>query len=210
MGVFKVPKATTAQRLTLVLDPAEIVYDTDLSLYFGGDGETMGGFPIGNGTSTNLTQIITISESDVLNKSVTLSQKAYAVDSTVLYLEGSAPQVYGDDFEIIDEQTLSWDGLGLDGIISEGDKIVITYEANSSMGSAESREKIVLTSQHVANKQITLASTPPNPLLVKVFPVGGIYQVYGVDYTVTENILRWDGLLLDNLLESGDTLIITY
>ena len=209
MGVFKVPKATTTQRMSLVLDKAEIVYDTDMNLYFGGDGETYGGFPIGNGTNTNITEVITISNQDVINKYVTLSNAVYADEGTVLYLDGSPPQVYGDDFSI-DQQIISWDGLGLDGLVYAGDKIVVTYESSPSMGSAESREKITLTQQQINQKQITLSATPPNPLLVEVFPVGGIYQVYGLDYTVTENILKWDGLLLDNLLERGDTIVVTY
>ena len=47
MGVFRVPRATTEQRMSYVLQEAEIVFDTDLRSYFGGDGLTFGGFDVG-------------------------------------------------------------------------------------------------------------------------------------------------------------------
>jgi hypothetical protein len=49
MGKFLVPRITTADRTGLVLDVAEIVFDTDLEQYFGGDGSTSGGIAIGGG-----------------------------------------------------------------------------------------------------------------------------------------------------------------
>lgn len=43
MAVFRVPRITTVQRLPLLLDEGEIVFDTDLKTFFGGDGITLGG-----------------------------------------------------------------------------------------------------------------------------------------------------------------------
>ncbi len=48
MAVLKVPRITTADRTSLLLMASEIVYDTDLDLFFGGDGVTLGGFQIGS------------------------------------------------------------------------------------------------------------------------------------------------------------------
>jgi hypothetical protein len=48
MGQFLAPRITTASRLTLTLSASELVYDTDLFRFFGGDGSTVGGFAIGS------------------------------------------------------------------------------------------------------------------------------------------------------------------
>ena len=43
MAVFKVPRITTSLRQALLLEEAELVYDTNLKKFFGGDGVTLGG-----------------------------------------------------------------------------------------------------------------------------------------------------------------------
>ena len=47
MGKFLAPRITTSDRSSLTPDAAEILYDTDLEQYFGGDGSTLGGIPLG-------------------------------------------------------------------------------------------------------------------------------------------------------------------
>ena len=209
MGVFKVPRATTAQRMAIVLEKAEIVYDTDLDIYFGGDGSTIGGFPIGNGVSTDVTEIITLTNNDIQNEYAFLTREAFGVETTVLYIEGSAPQIYGVDYEILNNK-VSWSGLGLSGFLEANDKLIITYESNESIGSVETRERITISAQNISQKQVVLTNSPNNPSLVKLIPDGGIYQIYGVDFSVTGQILNWSGLGLENFLESGDTLTVTY
>lgn len=207
MGVFKVPRATTAQRMTIVLDAAEIVFDTDLFTYFGGDGETLGGFPIGAGVSTKLTETFVLTQTDIDNNFVTLSKEAVDPETTVFILEGGPQQIYLNDYEI-DGQQLTFTGLV--GFLEAGDKIIITYESSDSLGAIETREKFVLTQNQINNKQIVLQSSPSNPTLVKLLPEGGISQIYGVDFTVNDNILSWSNLGLDNFLESGEILFVTY
>ena len=48
MGQFLAPRITTASRSILTLSASELVYDSDLARFFGGDGSTVGGFSIGN------------------------------------------------------------------------------------------------------------------------------------------------------------------
>lgn len=46
MAILRVPRITTALRQTLLLQEAELVFDTDLKKFFGGDGLTVGGVEI--------------------------------------------------------------------------------------------------------------------------------------------------------------------
>jgi len=43
MAIFRVPRITTPLRSGLLLQEGEIVFDTDLKKFFGGDGITIGG-----------------------------------------------------------------------------------------------------------------------------------------------------------------------
>ena len=55
MGIFKLPRITTANRVGLVLGEGELVYDTDLDTVWRGDGVTAGGLlDSGGGTGTDL------------------------------------------------------------------------------------------------------------------------------------------------------------
>lgn len=49
MSVWKVPRVTAIQRATLTPDASEILFDTDANSYWGGDGVTVGGIPLGAG-----------------------------------------------------------------------------------------------------------------------------------------------------------------
>jgi hypothetical protein len=67
-----------------------------------------------------------------------------------------------------------------------------------------------LTQTDIDNKYIILNKTPSVPEALQVIPVGGPEQLYGIDYTITGNILSWDGLGLDGILDNTDKLIIRY
>ena len=55
MGIFKAPRIETADRTGLTLGIGEIVFDTDLEQYYGGDGSTAGGIAIGSGGGSSFT-----------------------------------------------------------------------------------------------------------------------------------------------------------
>lgn len=67
-----------------------------------------------------------------------------------------------------------------------------------------------ITSTDVTNKYITLEYTPVDPLKVDVVIYGGIHQRSMVDFLVTGNVLSWDGLALESLIELDHYLNITY
>lgn len=126
MAIFKVPKITTEQRLGIIFQEAEVVYDQDLKRYFGGDNLTVGGFPIGQGTEPFL-QIIEISSQNVIDKKITLSNSSINPSKTEFSFINGTTQLLGIDYEFASPNEISWDGLGLDGFIESGDVILIEY-----------------------------------------------------------------------------------
>lgn len=127
MGVFRVPRATTSERMSTVLQQAEIVYDVDLNSYFGGDGSTLGGFDVGSKfVASPVLLHITLTPTDITNKSITLPS-APAYPSSVSFLPDGGPhQRYGVDYSV-SGSILSWDGLGLENFLESGETITVTY-----------------------------------------------------------------------------------
>jgi hypothetical protein len=126
MAVFKVPKITTSQREQLILASAEIVYDTTEGIYYGGNDNLQGGFPLGSGGGTSNVATITLSQQDIDNKKVTLSTEPFYPNAVSMTIVGGISQVNGIDFEVIGSD-ISWDGLGLDNFLEISDTLIIQY-----------------------------------------------------------------------------------
>jgi hypothetical protein len=126
MAIFKVPRITTAQRAGLVLDQAEIVFDTNLNTYFGGDGITAGGISLASGQAGYVVEIFTLIQADIDNKQITLSNAPVVPSSVKLLPQGGIEQIYGIDFDVTNN-ILQWNGLGLDNFLEVGDIITVTY-----------------------------------------------------------------------------------
>lgn len=206
MAIFRVPRITTSQRSSLLLQIGEIVYDTDQNVFYGGNGLVNGGFLIGSGGSGSyVTETITLSQQNIDDGFITLSSFPMIPESVVVHPSGGIPQVNGVDFEVTNN-VLSWNSLGLDGFLESGDILIIEYVNTASI----SIETITVTQQHIDDKQITLNSTPAAPETVSLFPVEGLPQINGVDFIVEMNVLKWNGLGLDGFLEVNDVLIIQH
>lgn len=67
-----------------------------------------------------------------------------------------------------------------------------------------------ITALENTNKELTLAETPGASNKVVVFIVEGSTQYFGVDYTVTGDILSWDTLGMDGIVEEGTRLVLIY
>lgn len=127
MAIFKAPKITTIQRQTLLLDVSELVYDVDQNIFYGGDGVTVGGLPIGSNVGTSITpQRIELTQQDIDNKYVTLNITPLYPNTVSLTCENGIPQVNGVDF-IVNGNILSWDGLGLDNFLDNTDVLIVQY-----------------------------------------------------------------------------------
>lgn len=84
-------------------------------------------------------------------------------------------------------------------------------QVNSTSSSAAKQVNIrPLTSQDIANKQITLDFTPASPESVVLMPAGSTVQQFGVDYIIVDNLLLWGNLGLDGVLDATDTLFLFY
>jgi hypothetical protein len=63
---------------------------------------------------------------EVTAKSLTLAQSPTYPNETSISIAQGGPQAYGLDFTVAGT-TLSWTGLGMDGLVLAGDELVITY-----------------------------------------------------------------------------------
>jgi hypothetical protein len=207
MAILRVPRISSIDRAGLLLQVGEVVYDTDENIFYGGNGVQYGGFPIGIGVNggTLVTQIVTLTEENILTKQLILN--TIPVNSNLVQLTpvNGIPQLNSVDFQV-NLNILSWNGLGLDGFLEVGDILIIEYR-NSTDIVVENK---ILSQVDVQNKQLVLSSTPQAPETVTMFIVGGLPQVYGIDFIVESNILKWDGLGLDGFLEENDMLVIQH
>lgn len=69
----------------------------------------------------------TIQAADMTSKSFTLTQAMADTDQFSLLVYGGPPQNYGVDFTASSSTVITWNGLGLDGTISEGDEVQVSY-----------------------------------------------------------------------------------
>jgi hypothetical protein len=125
MAVFKVPKISSFQRETLMLSSAEIVYDTDNGVYYGGNDVVMGGFPLGTGGASSVETFI-LDQEDIDNKKIVLSSEPFYPSAVQLTVVGGIQQINGIDFEVSGNE-ISWNGLGLDNFLEVNDTLIIQF-----------------------------------------------------------------------------------
>lgn len=69
-----------------------------------------------------------LSATDISNKQIVLSQgpSSPSLSRLIILTDNGGEQIYGSDFTV-SGTTLTWNGLDLDGLLQENDKIVIVY-----------------------------------------------------------------------------------
>jgi hypothetical protein len=67
-----------------------------------------------------------LSAGDITAKQITLAALPATASKVKLDLIGGSPQIYGDDF-LVSGSILSWNGLGLDGVLITGDRLRVVY-----------------------------------------------------------------------------------
>lgn len=126
MAIFKAPRILTNQRVDMILEESEIVYDLNQKIFYGGNGVTLGGVAIGSGVGES-SYFFTLNESDIDNKYVILSEPPLFPSSVSLLPLGGIPQINGIDFQIIEGNKLSWEGLGLDNFLEINEMLSIKH-----------------------------------------------------------------------------------
>lgn len=79
-----------------------------------------------SGGGSQKVDIFTLNSTNITNKFVTLAGTPATPSETILLVEDAGNMFYGDDFTVSGNQ-LSWSGLALDGILSSGDNLTISY-----------------------------------------------------------------------------------
>jgi len=74
-----------------------------------------------------VTEVFTLSNTDISNKFVTLSAAPATPANTKLDVVGGPTQAYGPDFTISSSQ-LSWSSLFLDGVLVAGDRLIVQHD----------------------------------------------------------------------------------
>jgi len=72
-------------------------------------------------------EYVTISELMIQNKKINLLSTVNFFEKTKFSFINGTTQLLGIDYEFLDAQTITWDGLGLDNFIESGDIVLIEY-----------------------------------------------------------------------------------
>jgi hypothetical protein len=104
-------------------NPGDIYFNTvsNMILYYNGSA-----WLSVSGGSSSLVNNFTLSVTDISNKFVTLTHAPTSATSTILTVIDGPMQSYGADF-IVSGSQLSWSGLFLDGVLVDGDTLVIQF-----------------------------------------------------------------------------------
>jgi len=83
--------------------------------------------------STRIVEIVTLDATDISNKyNDDLTQVPTEASTVSITPVGGIPQEYTVDFTVVtdgaDIKRINWDGLGLESLLAEGDKLIVTYE----------------------------------------------------------------------------------
>lgn len=76
---------------------------------------------------TSFSETITVTTANMLTKTVTVSNNIQYPSRTKIFPQGGPVQIYSKDFTVVAQNIIAWGGMGLDGLIEEGDSLVIEY-----------------------------------------------------------------------------------
>ena len=76
---------------------------------------------------TSFSETVTITAANLLTKTLTVSKNVQYPSRTKIFPQGGPAQMYAKDFTVISPATIAWGGMGLDGLLEEGDSLVIEY-----------------------------------------------------------------------------------
>lgn len=131
MAIFKVPKINTENRASIVLDVSELVYDTDDTFFYGGDGETLGGRKVGSDLVEQKREVIIIDQMIVQENRIMLQSQPLENFPILFFPEGGPQQVEEIDYTRI-SGGVSFVGLGLENFLEVGERVEIVYTTETN------------------------------------------------------------------------------
>lgn len=129
MAILKIPRINTLTRSNLILQAAEMVFDTEDNIFYGGDGTTIGGVPL---TISDQNPDAVILETFNINQTV-LSEQGFdllfkpRLSSVQFMPRGGIMQIRGVDFGIVDNSVV-FTGFTLESFFENGDIIDLFYQ----------------------------------------------------------------------------------
>lgn len=115
-----------------------------------------------------------------------------------------------------DEYTITLPTISFVSPPAIGSTIYVSYLSNGSPASpiisagVNNVTYLTATATDISNKFITLPSAPSEPTKILVDVIDGLSLQYGADFSVSGDQLGWDGLSLDGVIESGDTIRVQF
>lgn len=142
---------------------------------------------------------------EIANQSLNLQAMPANTEQVALDIYDGVPQLNGVDFTVIGT-TLSWHGRELSNLLEIDDVLRIIYSTF-----ADFRILHIQVNQAIIDaKQYTLPSRAFYPEQVTFDIIGGVYQINGIDFVVNDETVSWEGTDLEELLEPGDYIRISY
>lgn len=126
---WKDPVATSASLPSSGNSAGDVRIALDSKILYEWDGASWTGITSGVATSVSVDSF-TLSALNASNKYVVLSAVPSTASKTILLIKEAPSQFYGDDFVITADdggKRLSWNGLDLDGVLEETDKLTVLY-----------------------------------------------------------------------------------
>lgn len=85
-----------------------------------------------NSRPTRKVDTFVLTDQNILDKYVVLEKQPHDPEDVELSVQYGPDQFYGSDFimDVGNPKRCSWDSLGLDGLLEDGDRITVTYSAS--------------------------------------------------------------------------------
>ena len=164
--------------------------------------------------STNLAQEVPSGTANGVNANFTLSQPPSSPTNTFVFIDSTlVPR---------SEYTLTGRNIVFNGgsIPASGSDVQSIYVIQTGFsgqamstapaGSIPKVQNITVSAAQIAAKQVLLSYAPFDPTATSLDLITEGPQSYGADFTITGNVLSWNGLALDGVIITGDKLRILY
>jgi hypothetical protein len=103
--------------------------NVDLTIPGGSADPETGEITFPSSTATEYVENFTLTAQNILDKFLLVTTDITSDEATKFEVQKLAPQFYGEDFEVdaTNKKKVTWQNLGLESLLIEGDKITIRY-----------------------------------------------------------------------------------